>query len=177
MEWAFSGVLFGLGSGTVRGSYAGPATRAGFVPSLNLKEWLPGLARRGPQSGEAGKAHGADRSHLRPPPRPTPRRRLVVGLAFAVLARPNAVSHSRPNASTPSRSTESSRTKNARRQGQFGGTADSSSPRRLAALSTRPTSLAASAPYSHAPGFVASASTTSAARPPPCSLNRASTSS
>ncbi len=40
----------------VRGPYAGSATRAGRDPARNLNEWPPGLARRGPQPGEVGKA-------------------------------------------------------------------------------------------------------------------------
>ncbi len=63
VEWALAGVLPGLGSGMVRGPYAGPATRAGCDPARNLNEWPPGLARRGPRPGEVGKAHGADRPH------------------------------------------------------------------------------------------------------------------
>ncbi len=74
-----AGVLPGLGSGMVRGLYAGPATRAGFGPARNLNEWPPGLARRGPRPGEVGKAHGADRPRLRASTlansRQTPRRR------------------------------------------------------------------------------------------------------
>ncbi len=88
VEWGLAGVLPGLGSGMVRGPYAGPATRAGCDPARNLNEWPPGLARRGPRPGEVGKAHGADRPTPGPTPRPTPRRRLAVGLAFAVRARP-----------------------------------------------------------------------------------------
>lgn len=65
VEWALAGVLPGLGSGMVRGPYAGPATRAGCDPARNLNEWPPGLARRGPRPGEVGKAHGADRPHHR----------------------------------------------------------------------------------------------------------------
>lgn len=61
VEWSLAGVLFGLGSGMVRGPYAGPATRAGFAPARNLNEWPPGLARRGPRPEQVGKAHGADR--------------------------------------------------------------------------------------------------------------------
>lgn len=65
VEWALAGVLPGLGSGMVRGPYAGPATRAGCDPARNLNEWPPGLARRGPRTGEVGKAHGTDRPHPR----------------------------------------------------------------------------------------------------------------
>jgi hypothetical protein len=67
VEWGLAGVLPGLGSGMVRGPYAGPATRAGRDPARNLNEWPPGLARRGPRPGEVGKAHGVDRPHLRAP--------------------------------------------------------------------------------------------------------------
>ncbi len=78
-EWALAGVLPGLGSGMVRGPYAGPATRAGRDPARNLNELPPGLARRGPRPGEVGKAHGADRPHLRTSvpanSPPSPRRR------------------------------------------------------------------------------------------------------
>lgn len=88
VEWALAGVLPGLGSGMVRGPYAGPATRAGCAPARNLNEWPPGLARRGPQPGEVGKAHGADRPHCRAAHRPTPCRWFAVGLALAVRARP-----------------------------------------------------------------------------------------
>ena len=87
-EWASAGVLPGLGSGMVRGPYAGPATRAGRDPARNLNEWPPGLARRGPRPGEVGKAHGADRPQRRAAHRPTLRRRFAVGLALAVRARP-----------------------------------------------------------------------------------------
>ena len=65
VEWALAGVLPELGSGMVRGPYAGPATRAGLAPARNVNEWPPGLARRGPRLGEVGKAHGADRPHGR----------------------------------------------------------------------------------------------------------------
>ncbi|MFJ6570665.1 tyrosine-type recombinase/integrase [Streptomyces sp. NPDC091292] len=62
-----------------RGPYTGPANRAGRDPARNLNEWPPGLARRGPRPGEVGKAHGADRPHLRAPAPanspPLPRRR------------------------------------------------------------------------------------------------------
>lgn len=58
VEWGLAGVLPGLGSGMVRGPYAGPATRAGRDPARNLNEWPPGLARRGPWPGEVGKAQG-----------------------------------------------------------------------------------------------------------------------
>lgn len=87
VEWALAGVLPGLGSGMVRGPYAGPATRAGRDPARNLNEWPPGLARRGPRPGEVGKAHGADRPHLRAfaPANspPSPRRRPGVRRAGA----------------------------------------------------------------------------------------------
>lgn len=53
---ALAGALFGLGSGMVRGPYAGPATRAGCTPARNLIEWPPGLARRGPRPEQVGKA-------------------------------------------------------------------------------------------------------------------------
>lgn len=87
VEWALAGVLPGLGSGMVRGPYAGPATRAGCAPARNLNEWPPGLARRGPRPGKVGKAHGADRPHRRAAHQPTPRRRLAVGLVLAVRER------------------------------------------------------------------------------------------
>ncbi len=78
-EWALAGVLPGLGSGMVRGPYAGPATRAGRVPARNVHEWPPGLARRGPRPGEVGKARGAPRPvHQACAPAnspPSPRRR------------------------------------------------------------------------------------------------------
>jgi hypothetical protein len=88
VEWALAGVLPGLGSGMVRGPYAGPATRAGCAPARNLSEWPPGLARRGPRPGEVGKAHGADRPHRRAAHRPTLRRWFAVGLALALQACP-----------------------------------------------------------------------------------------
>lgn len=79
VEWGLAGVLPGLGSGMVRGPYAGPATRAGRDPARNLNEWPPGLARRGPRPGDVGKAHGADRPHPRASvptnSPPSPRRR------------------------------------------------------------------------------------------------------
>ena len=87
VEWALAGVLPGLGSGMVRGPYAGPAARAGCGPARNLNEWPPGLARRGPRPGEVGKAHGADRPHLRASvpanSPPSPRRRAGVRRAGA----------------------------------------------------------------------------------------------
>lgn len=91
--------------------------------------------------------------------------------------RPNVASHSRPNASTLSRSTSSSMARSARPQGQPGRTAASSSPHRLAGPSTPPTSPAASAASSNGPDSDASASTTYATRPPPCSWSKASISS
>jgi hypothetical protein len=87
VEWALAGVLPGLGSGMVRGPYAGPATRAGRDPARNLNEWPPGLGRRGPRPGEVGKAHGADRPHFRASvpanSLPSPRRRPGVRCAGA----------------------------------------------------------------------------------------------
>lgn len=65
VEWALVGVLPGLGSGMVRGPYAGPATRAGRDPARSRPAPPPGTA-----------------------PRPIPRRRLAVGLALVVRARP-----------------------------------------------------------------------------------------
>lgn len=60
------GVGFGrcpvrVGVGHGQGAVRWPATRAGFDPARNLNEWPPGLARRGPQPEQVGKAHGAGR--------------------------------------------------------------------------------------------------------------------
>lgn len=88
VEWALAGVLPGLGSGMVRGPYAGPATRAGRDPARNLNEWPPGLARRGPEPGRWVKPTEPTGPTSGPSPRPTTRRHLAVGLALAARARP-----------------------------------------------------------------------------------------
>lgn len=108
VEWALAGVLTGLGSGMVRGPYAGPATRAGRDPARNLNEWPPGLARRGPRPGEVGKAHGADRPHFRASvpanSLPMPRRRPGVRRAGASGFWENEINGKDRHAASPSAS-------------------------------------------------------------------------
>lgn len=68
-SWAGSpaGLVWGRRSGFGRcparsgvehdqGAVRWPETRAGFGPARNVHEWSPGLARRGPRTGEVAKA-------------------------------------------------------------------------------------------------------------------------
>lgn len=85
VEWALAGVLPGLGSGMVRGPYAGRQLGQALILPERVAPW-PCPTRAPP--GEVSKAHGADPPHPRASvpvnSPPSPRRRL----AFAVLARP-----------------------------------------------------------------------------------------